>query len=211
MSNISQKERFVIVAEGHPLRSEVERIVTERYNQAFNANVDEFMPNFSCLLGKDGEILSVCGFRAAGASSLFLEQYLDQPAETLISEHFQQSVPRDSIIEFGQLASFSRGVSLQHFSFLSHYLVEQGYRWCIFTATGPLYALMRRFGLSPEALVPADAARIENAERIWGNYYCHKPKVSAGDLVKGAEQLLVRQQPSQSEHVNVAVSGGTHG
>lgn len=54
MSNISQKERFVIVAEGHPLRSEVERIVTERYNQAFNANVDEFMPNFSCLLGQEG-------------------------------------------------------------------------------------------------------------------------------------------------------------
>ncbi|WP_407333639.1 thermostable hemolysin [Enterovibrio sp. 27052020O] len=180
---------FEIVTESHPLRADVEHYIAERYRIAFDATVTEFMPYFSCALDEEGSILSVCGFRTANNERLFLEQYLHLPAEQLISQHFGARVERSALIEFGQLASFSRGVSLQHFTYLSRYLVEQGFSWCIFTATGPLQAMMKRFGLAPVSLVDADSACIDNAESVWGSYYQTQPKVSAGSLVAGAKQL----------------------
>lgn len=211
MKNAHSQGMFVIVDERHPLRHRIESLVTERYSVAFGANVHTFMPYFSCLLGDDDEILSVCGFRLANHEPLFLEQYLDAPAETLISRRFNQAADRRSLVEFGQLASFSRGLSFHHFTCLSQYLVNQGYRWCIFTATGPLYAMMRRFGLSPETLVSADASRVEKAERIWGSYYSHQPRVSAGDLVQGAAQLKCAQRDAEVAIKPKVLRGGTHG
>ncbi|AMG29554.2 delta-VPH [Grimontia hollisae] len=211
MNKAMNGTEFVLVGEHHPLREHVEHYVRERYALAFDATLLVFMPTFACILDSDGALLSVCGFRTADSGPLFLEQYLDSPAETVLSQQFGTVIPRDAVIEFGQLASFSRGVSLTLFAHLSQYLVSCGYQWGIFTATGPLQALMHRFGLQPVTLQRADACRVENAASLWGSYYSFLPHVSAGNLVGGATQLSRLLNQSAAVPGQRRKNGGTHG
>lgn len=208
---VSKGNQFVLVGENHPLRERVEQYVRERYAQAFDASLSEFMPTFACILDDEDLILSVCGFRAADTETLFLEQYLDAPAQVVLSHQFNTVIRRETVIEFGQLASFSRGISLSLFAQLSQYLVSQGYQWCIFTATGPLQALMHRFGLSPVKLTPASASRLNNGGREWGCYYASSPYVSAGSLIGGAAQLSLLVIQSKAASNEGRKTGGTHG
>ncbi len=191
--------QFELVGRSHPLRSQVEAYVTKRYEHAFNAQLNQFMPEY--LLLREGELIkSVCGIRSAEQESLFLEQYLPASAETLITEHFGCAIHRASIIEFGQLASFSHGLSALHFLMMTDTLVEQGFEWCIFTATDPLHAMLSRLGLSPKVLAQADAKYVTDANKIWGSYYQHQPRILAGNLKQGLKQLssLYQQRRARS-------------
>lgn len=172
---------LAIIDRNHPRRHDVEHYITQRYALAFDARLNGFMPTFMALMDDD-HIKSLCGYRVASDESLFLEQYLDQPADQLLSEVFSHSVDRTRLIEFGQLASFSKGFSSLHFLLMTEKLVAQGYEWCIFTATDPLYAMMCRLGLSPVILTDADPDRIPDAHSIWGNYYHYQPRIVAGNL-----------------------------
>lgn len=177
-----------MVEKDHPKRKEVEAYIGERYALAFDAKLNSFMPTFLALLEHD-HIQSLCGFRIASNEALFLEQYLDEPAEVILSNVFSQAIGRESLIEFGQLASFSRGMSPVHFLLMTEKLVASGFEWCIFTATDPLYAMMCRLGLTPTILAEADPNRIADATKIWGNYYQHQPRIVAGNLKQGLAHL----------------------
>lgn len=198
--------KLEIVAPNHPLWPQVTQQLTKRYEQAFDAHLGTFMPEFMTLL-IDGHITSLCGFRNAGDEALFLEQYLDEQAEVILSQHFQVNIERSSVIEFGQLASFAQGNSPIHFFLMAEKLVEQGYEWCIFTATDPLHALMKRLGLTPVVIADASADRVPEAETIWGTYYQHKPRVMAGNLVQGYQLLRQIFHDSNKQEANKKVGG----
>lgn len=178
----------------HPQSNAVRKYVYRRYKRAFNAQLDEFMPVFLTLFEGD-KIVSVCGIRAANTSPLFLEQYLDQSAEVLVSNALGSNVERSELIEFGQLASFSMGFSKEHFHLMAQKLIDQGYRYCIFTATQPLMALMKRMGLNLNIVHNADDSRVANASR-WGSYYQYSPQIVVGHLQDGIQILC--PQPSES-------------
>ena len=108
------------------------------------------MPTFLCVYTEQQELLSVCGYRIASQEPLFLEQYLPLHAEYMMQKQFSQPIQREKLIEFGQLASFSKGISPMHFLLITQHLIEQGFEWCIFTATDPLYAMMVRLGLTQQ-------------------------------------------------------------
>lgn len=180
--------QLAIVDRNHPDRADVEHYIAQRYSLAFDARLDTFMPTFMALMDNN-QIKSLCGYRVAGDEPLFLEQYLDQPADVLLAQVFAKRVDRHQLIEFGQLASFSKGFSSLHFLLMTQKLVEQGYEWCVFTATDPLYAMMSRLGLDTVILAEADPSRIPNAATIWGNYYQYQPRIVAGHL-SGALQHL---------------------
>jgi len=169
-------------------RKEIERYIAQRYSLAFDARLDSFMPTFMALMEGD-EIKSLCGFRVASEEDLFLEKYLDESADSILSRAYKRPVSRAQLIEFGQLASFSKGFSALHFLLMTKKLVEMGYEWCIFTATDPLYAMMCRLGLETIILAEADPSRIPDATTIWGNYYQHQPRIVAGNLRQGMEHL----------------------
>ncbi|WP_051288149.1 thermostable hemolysin [Photobacterium halotolerans] len=194
--NNSNKLTLVHIDKDHPFRDKTESYVASRYACAFHARIHTFMPDFLALVDDQNQLLSVCGFQSADAGPLFLEQYLDLPADRLMSEQFGLPVSRCELIEFGQLAAFSKGMSSLHFTLIARHLVNLGYHWCIFTATGPLQAMMRRFGLTPHILADASADRIPDAEKIWGTYYCHQPRISGGNLAAGLQALMQRQQSS---------------
>lgn len=176
----------------HPLRKEVEHYVACRYELAFNAKISEFMPTYLCIYNDQEELLSVCGYRIASEEPLFLEQYLPLQAEVLMQQQFSQPIKRINLVEFGQLASFSKGVSPLHFILIAKHLIEQGFEWCIFTATDPLYAMMVHLGLTPTILANADPSQISDSQTNWGTYYHTAPRVSAGNLKLGLDQLMRR-------------------
>lgn len=163
--------------------------VHERYEKAFAANLNSYMPHFMALMDKDHSVKSLCGYREAKSGPLFLENYLDSPVEALLTQSFETEIRRDSIIEFGQLASFSRGISAYHFLLMTEALVELGYEWCIFTATDVLHALITHMGLETHLIAYADASRVSNATKIWGHYYEHNPRIVAGNIKYGAKAL----------------------
>ena len=91
---------------------------------------------------------------------------MDQDAQILLSNLFKQNITRANLIEFGQLASFSKGMSAQHFLPMAEILVGKGYQWCIFTATDLLLAMMTRFGIYPTVITEADPSRIADASKV---------------------------------------------
>ncbi|KHT62665.1 hypothetical protein RJ45_16325 [Photobacterium gaetbulicola] len=187
-----------LIGSQHPLRRDVEGYIAERYRLAFNASVTDFMPLLLAVFNKQHQLKSACGIRIANTGPLFLERYLSAPVETLLINACQQHVERQHLIEIGQLASFSQGSAPLHFLLLTQYLIEQGFGWCVFTATDPLYAMMRRLGLAPIQLCEAKAEHIENAKQIWGSYYRHHPRVCCGYLPNAYQQLSKRLgAPSQ--------------
>lgn len=195
-----------VIDQLHPLRSEVEHYIASRYAIAFDAKITEFMPTFLGVYSKQGELLSVCGYRIASQEPLFLEQYLPNAAEQMMEKQFAQPIKRSALIEFGQLASFSKGISPMHFLLMAQHLCEQGFEWCIFTATDPLYAMMVRLGLQPTILSMADENKIPNAQDTWGTYYHTAPRVSAGNLKLGLTQLISRYEQICKRQSRVKIS-----
>lgn len=176
----------------HPRRQEVEHYIATRYADAFNAQITEFMPTFMAIVDQHQQLLSVCGYRVASEGPLFLEQYLHQPADILMTAHCRKPIIRHQLVEFGQLASFSPGMSPLHFMLMARYLADNGFEWCIFTATDPLYAMMCRLGLELTVLSDANPDCIPDAEATWGTYYHHRPRISAGNLAAGLNKLSER-------------------
>ncbi|MDE1513927.1 MAG: thermostable hemolysin [Vibrio sp.] len=177
-----------LITANHARWHEATHLVHERYQRAFDAHLTSYMPAYLALL-EQNEMKSVCGFRIAQQEPLFLEQYLDQPADQILSQRFACAIPRSKLIEFGHLASFGRGLSVYHFQLIAQQLVAMGFEWCIFTATDPLHALMRRFGLQPSLIAQASPERIPNASQVWGTYYQYRPRILAGNLLQGCARL----------------------
>ncbi|MCA0937213.1 thermostable hemolysin [Vibrio alginolyticus] len=186
-----------IVSPTHPLWHKVIEHVSLRYQKAFFAELKIFMPAYLTLTDNDS-IISVCGFRIAEQEPLFLEQYLDDEAQNLVSSIFQCDVKRSNLVEFGHLASFAKGMSALHFYLIAQMLVEHGFEWCIFTATDPLHAMMARLGLEPQVITHADPNKVPDAQSTWGSYYEHQPRVLAGNLVKGLERLRLVKERKQA-------------
>ncbi len=183
-----------IVNPTHPLWQKVIEHVSLRYQAAFFAELKLFMPAYLTLTDTNN-IISVCGFRIASQEPLYLEQYLEDEAQNLVSRVFQCDVKRSNLVEFGHLASFAKGMSALHFYLIAQMLVELGFEWCIFTATDPVHAMMARLGLEPHIIAHADPDKVPDAKSTWGSYYDHQPRVLAGNLVKGLERLrLIEEQ-----------------
>lgn len=179
---------LMVIDAHHPRWQEAIDYIALRYCEAFSAHVNHFMPRFMALSDHE-KILALCGIRSGNEGELFLEQYLDTSAESILSQVFSTPIPRDKLIEFGQLASFTQGMSPEHFYLMASTLVEQGFEWCIFTATDPLFRLMKRLGLEPTVITEADPSRIYNAKQVWGTYYEHHPRILAGNLKQGLARL----------------------
>jgi len=69
-------------------RREVEQFIHDVFAQTYGANVQHFMPELVALRDETGELVAAFGLRKAANSPLFLEQYLDAPIETVMSNRF---------------------------------------------------------------------------------------------------------------------------
>ncbi|HAN51479.1 MAG TPA: thermostable hemolysin, partial [Pseudomonas sp.] len=89
-----------------PRRVALEDFIRQRFAEHYGARVRHFMPCLLGLHGDNGEVQGAVGLRSAQRRPLFLERYLDEPIELAVARRSGRPVPREEIVEVGNLAAF---------------------------------------------------------------------------------------------------------
>lgn len=164
---------------GQATRNTVENFIASGFMKAYGAHLTEFMPELMMLHDRN-ELAAACGLRPAADAPLFLEQYLDQPAEKMLGESTGQTIARRNIIEVGNLSILRPGYARHFVIQLTQYLRSIGMQWTLFSAVPALRNNFRRLGIPMITLAPADPARLAGIVRAgWGSYYDQHPLVTA--------------------------------
>lgn len=168
-------------------RCEIEQFIHDVFAKTYGANVQHFMPDLIGLRDENGELVAAFGMRKASESLLFLEQYLDSPIETLLSERLAKPIMREQITEIGNLAVSNprnAGVLIAH---VIQHSLDLGVQWGVATAHHSLQNGLIKGGRDVYALQAADPARLDPIERAsWGSYYHHLPQVVA---IRGVAEI----------------------
>ncbi len=185
----SQQHYLSLLLDGDAGRAQVEDFVHRRFLSAHGADIRQFMPELLGLRNYHGALSAVAGIRLAEQGPLFLEQYLEAPAESLIASLAACPVTRDEVVEVGNLASINAGNARLIIVAVTWLLNLRGLEWVVFTGSSALINSFRRLGLSPLHLGDADPGRLGEAQQQWGTYYEQKPQVLTGNIRQGFEQL----------------------
>jgi hypothetical protein len=172
--------RLRLTGPAGPRRAHLERFVRMVFKRAYGANVRHFMPNLLSLHDHDDRVLAVCGMRRAEDGPLFLEHYLAQPVESMLEARIGKPVPRDSIVEVGNLAVTELGLARTLLREVIHHLVSGGTEWGVFTATPSMRNSLGKLSVGMEVLGDASLSQVPADEQPdWGNYYDQAPQVMA--------------------------------
>jgi len=161
------------------------RLVRETYSKAFGAHIDPASHQFLSETRAEGP-LAVLGYTRAGAEPLFLERYLNRPVETLIAAAFSCEVPRNQVVELGNLAACNGWAAVRLWSRAANDLGAE-MEFAVATLTAPLRAMFTRIGLPIAVLGPALPAPDERLR--WGSYYEADPQVCAGRIAAGQDAI----------------------
>ncbi|MDR7149981.1 hypothetical protein J2W49_001936 [Hydrogenophaga palleronii] len=188
-------KRLNVHPAGDPRRPEVEAFIRRVFSARFDARVEHFAPVLVSLSDPmNGRILAAAGYRAAGEAPLFLENYLHEPVERVLSGIGGNPVVRDGIVEVGHLAADQPGEGRRLIFLLGQHLADEGAQWVVSTLTDALRQLFVRLGITPLALGRADPSRLGAAAAAsWGSYYEHEPIVLAGQLPQALKSLARRE------------------
>lgn len=181
------------IAPASPCREAAESFIAGAFLAKHGARVREFLPELVGLQNRTGDLRAVAGYRSAGAGALFLEQYLAGPVELNLSAEAGCPVRRDAIVEVGNLAGGSCRYARHLVSLLPRYLLDRGYTWVVFTATGVVRDILSSVGARLVELAPADGSCLTGGPAAWGRYYQNDPRVMAGHLPSGAALSVHRR------------------
>lgn len=162
-----------------------EAFIQQRFRKAHGADIRHFMPELFGMSDASGELCAVAGVRMASAGQLFLERYLDEPIEPLISAAADQPVDRACIVEVGNLAASDTGSARLSIIAITYLLAMGGLEWVAFTGNIGLVNSFHRLGLKPVTLCAADPERLGDDRHNWGSYYDSKPWVHVGNIRAG--------------------------
>lgn len=168
-----------------PRRARLEEFVRREFLTHFGARVRHFMPELLALHGHDGDIRAVVGCRAAATDRLFLETYTRRPIELALAARNGFFVPRERIVEIGNLACRNASAAIAIVRALAPHLLRAGFSWVAFTGANTVMNVFRHLGLEPLELCEADPLLLGDARHDWGTYYDHCPHVMAGRIVDG--------------------------
>lgn len=172
-------------------REELEHFVYNSFRLAYGAHVHHFMPKLMSLRSAKGELLAVCGLRGAETEKLFLEAYLDDPVDGVLSAKTGGKVERKDIVEVGNLAGFRPGMGRHLIAVLAAYLHEIGVHWVVFTANPGLRNAFVKLGIALMPICHADRSRLPAAcQAGWGSYYGKNPHVMVGNVPESYPILL---------------------
>ena len=167
------------------LRETFEAFIQHRFRKAHGADIRHFMPELFGVHNGDGELCAVAGVRRAHLEPLFLERYLDEPIEPLISAAAGRQVERSAIVEVGNLAASDTGSARTSIIAITYLLAMGGLEWVTFTGNTGLVNSFHRLGLKPVTLCAANPERLGDERQHWGSYYESKPWVHVGNIRAG--------------------------
>jgi hypothetical protein len=179
---------FNLLRAGSPNRREVERHIADVFANTYGAEVTEFAP-FLMSMVCAGNISAVAGIRPAQSGPLFLEQYLDDPVEQVLSNRYGQAIDRHEIFELGNLAALRSGVCLLFYMILAGVMMRTKLNYVVFAGTKQVAKGVGRLGFHMESIVAADPSRLGDTSANWGSYYDSEPQVMAIDLGKSMQAL----------------------
>ncbi|MHC5350391.1 thermostable hemolysin [Metapseudomonas furukawaii] len=185
----AQQYNLSLLLAGDSGRDQAEDFVHRRFLSAHGADIRQFMPELLTLRNHHGSLGAVAGVRPGDTGPLFLEQYLEGPAERLIAARISHPVSRSRLVEVGNLASVNAGNARLIIVAVTWLLHQRGLEWVVFTGAPALINSFRRLGLEPMLMGKADPQCLGDAKGHWGTYYEQKPQVFCGGIAYGFEQL----------------------
>lgn len=193
---IDMSPRLSVIGRRGAERAEIETYIANKFYTNYGAKLQEFLP-FLLVMRAGDDLAGVLGMRRADhGRALFLEQYMDRPAQLILGDLLASSVERDSLVEVGNLVSTWRGSSQMLFIALAALIVEVGAEWAVFTATPEVQKLLARLGVKQYVLGRADGGRLGEQLANWGSYYNSSPSLVA---VNAAHALnIFARQPMSS-------------
>lgn len=168
-----------------PQRPVFEAFIQQRFRKAHGADIRHFMPELFGVNNAQGQLCAVAGVRLASSEQLFLERYLDELIEPLISAAADRPVDRAGIVEVGNLAASDTGSARMSIIAITYLLAMGGLEWVAFTGNIGLVNSFHRLGLKPVTLCAADPERLGDDRLSWGSYYESKPWVHVGNIRAG--------------------------
>ena len=114
--------------------------------------------------------------RAAAKTTNVVAFMRKRPARQPFPEH----LPRERVVEVGNLASAARGFGGRFLPALRRTLVDLGFVWAVFTATREVRGILEHFAFDARVLAPAAPGALPDGGIEWGTYYAHEPSVMAG-------------------------------
>lgn len=180
-----------LLDENAPARSELEAFIHARYRAIYQANIGHFLP-FILATWQGPQLQGALGLRPGVSGAFFVENYLDTSIQNIVAQQQGEYVPREQIIETGNLAG-SRGSSQLLFVVLTQVLYRAGFRWITFTATPMVINLLHRLGFAPQAICEADVSRLGEQAKDWGSYYDNKPSVVIGNIEQAHQTLQANE------------------
>ena len=153
-------------------KKKVKQFAEARFKAAYNADVNDFLPNMLALLDNQLTIQASVGYQSAATNRLYLEQ-------------------RSEILEVGNLASLSPGATRRLILNLACHFQKQGYKWLVITATSHVKNSFDKLnvGLDLHRVCKAEASAVADTSSNWGSYYAHNPEVYIGDMDAGINVL----------------------
>lgn len=171
-------------------RADIETYISRQFDEHYGASVSQFMPYLLAL--KQGEqVVAAMGLRPAASGPLFIEHYLDEPAETEVSRATGTTVGRGTLMEIGNLAAMQPGASYLLFMAATEVFFVRGYTWTVFNATLGVQNVLRKLGFDFSAVKAADPARLGAQAAQWGSYY-DTPSTVIAQSAEEAHHVLGR-------------------
>jgi hypothetical protein len=185
---LSPKPLFTLHTPYSNDRAAVEGYISSQFAEHYDAQLTEFMPQLISMQCQ-GRFSAAAGIRPALEGPLFAEQYVNRPAEQILSERLQTPVARSEIIEAGNLAATRPGTSQLFLALTTAVMRRAGFRWGIFTATDQVEKIVRKMNFSVTTLGPADPSRLGPDAACWGRYYETNPCVLIIDIADTEKRL----------------------
>ncbi len=179
----------------HPQRDGVESFIAQVYRQRYGASLHGFLPHLLAYHDAEGQLVAAVGLRLGEQGPLFVEQYLDAPAQQLIcARGLAVGLRRRDLAEVGNFAAASPGTARDLIVQLTCTLHAARVRWVLFAATRQLRNAFQRLQLSPVELAEAIQDRLHHDASDWGSYYAAQPRVMCGDVASGHAYLMRRAE-----------------
>lgn len=177
------------LSSSHRARADVEEFISRSFRDVYGAEIQQFCDTLAVCRDLNGRTVAALGYSYAKDGPLFLEHYLDLPADREIALRTGSPVHRDQLVEVGNLAASHVGAARRLIRSMTSYLYDQELVWVAFTATRHLLNSFSRLRLRPDVLANADPLRLPDGGRSWGRYYDTKPQVMFGNIQKAYAQL----------------------
>ena len=162
-------------------------LIQNHYREAFGATILRTYAHYRSV-GDPGNPTAALGYTSAGAGPLFLERYLDAPAEAVVGARLGRPVARDRIVEIGHFATRHPFAMIDLWWDVAGALAP-GAEVAIATLTRPLRDAMARIGVPLILLGTARPERAGDSGQDWGRYYAFDPMVCLGEIAGGRHAM----------------------